>query len=234
MARRLASRRSASGAGAAAAARDNRARERYLQLEAFDRDCATEGIVTVAGVDEAGRGALAGPVVCAAVILPPDSNLLRVDDSKAVGEEEREGLFDTIVRTALAVGVAFSQPPVIDRENILRATLIAMHRAVDGLGRRPDLVLVDGRDTFQWRGRMVAIKKGDSQSLSIAAASIVAKVSRDRAMRRLHRRYPGYNFEQNKGYGTKDHLEALSKLGPAEVHRRSFLGKSVDPNLTMF
>jgi ribonuclease HII len=95
-------------------------------------------------------------------------------------------------------------------------------------------VLVDGRDSFQWRGRLLPVKKGDSQSLSIAAASIVAKVARDRTMRRLHRRYPDYNFEQNKGYGTRDHLEALARVGPADVHRRSFIGKTVDPNLTMF
>jgi len=213
---------------------DERARQRYCELEAFDREHATGAITLVAGVDEAGRGALAGPVVCAAVILPAGSDLLQVDDSKAVSEENRERLFDEIVRSAVSVGVAFSQPAVIDRENILQATLMAMHRAVDGLGQAPDLVLVDGRDTFQWRGRLLAVKKGDSQSLSIAAASIVAKVARDRAMRRLHRRYPAYNFAQNKGYGTKDHLDALSRLGPADVHRRSFLGKTVDPNLTMF
>ena len=234
MASQLESRRSARSGRRSAAEADERARRRYQELEAFDRERTTGPITTVAGVDEAGRGALAGPVVCAAVILPPGSDLLQVDDSKAVAEDKRERLFDEIVRSAVSVGVAFSQPAVIDRENILQATLMAMHRAVDGLGLAPDLVLVDGRDRFQWRGRLVTVTKGDSQSLSIAAASIVAKVARDRAMRRLHRRYPEYNFEQNKGYGTRDHLEALSRLGPADVHRRSFLGKTVDPNLTMF
>lgn len=229
MARRPASRKSAPDASGDAAGRG-----RYLELESFDRQYADRGIDRVAGVDEAGRGALAGPVVCAAVVLPPGSELFRVDDSKKIEEEEREALFGEIVSRSLAVGISFGQPGVIDRENILQATLMSMHRAVDGLGITPDLVLVDGRDIFQWRGKMAAIKQGDSRSLSIAAASIVAKVARDRTMRRLHRRYPWYNFEQNKGYGTRDHLDALMCRGPADVHRRTFLGKTIDPGPTMF
>jgi len=228
LARRLESRKNAPDAV------DDGDRKRYLSLESFDRQYADRGIECVAGVDEAGRGALAGPVVCAAVVLPPGSELLRVNDSKQIAEREREALFEVIVKKALAVGISFGQPGVIDRENILQATLISMHRAVDGLGIKPDLVLVDGRDIFQWRGKMVAVTRGDSRSLSIAAASIVAKVARDRAMRRLHRRYPWYNFEQNKGYGTRDHLDALTRRGPADVHRRTFLGKTIDPGPTMF
>ncbi|MDH5626730.1 MAG: ribonuclease HII, partial [Candidatus Krumholzibacteria bacterium] len=122
----------------------------------------------------------------------------------------------------------------IDRDNILRATLGTMHRAVDALRVRPDLVLIDGRETINWSGTVVPLVKGDARSLCVAAASIVAKVTRDRVMRRLHRRFPGYHFDSNKGYGTRDHLEALAAQGAAEVHRRSFLGKIVENNLSMF
>ncbi len=233
MAKRLEYERSARSRnpdGGAAGARELR----YQALEQFDRRYIGRGFDVIAGVDEAGRGALAGPVVSAAVILPRDSCLYGVDDSKKLGEKAREALFDRIVAEAKSIAIAFAQPRLIDRENILRATLMTMHRAVERLRICPDLVLVDGREVFQWPGRMVAIRKGDSQSLSVAAASIVAKVSRDRAMRRLHRRYPCYNFERNKGYGTKDHLEALVAHGAAEIHRRTFLAKIVEKNLTMF
>lgn len=227
MAKRLGSRKNARS-------RDSRAKSRYEVLEQFDRRYIERGFDVIAGVDEAGRGALAGPVVSAAVILPGDSCLYGVDDSKHIAESDREELFDRIVARATSISIAFAQPGVIDRENILRATLMTMHRAVDGLSVHPDLVIVDGRETFQWQGRIVAVTKGDTLSLSVAAASIVAKVARDRAMRRLHRRYPRYNFKQNKGYGTKDHLEALAVHGAADVHRQTFLAKIVEKNLTMF
>jgi ribonuclease HII len=188
----------------------------------------------IAGVDEAGRGALAGPVVCAAVVLRDESLLLRVNDSKTIEEAEREALFDEIIASAVSVGISFSQPAAIDRHNILQATLMSMHRAVEALRLQPDLVLVDGRELFQWPGRMVPVIKGDAKSLRVAAASIVAKVARDRLMRRLHRRYPLYHFDQNKGYGTQDHLDAIAEHGVADVHRRSFLGKVVENNLSMF
>jgi ribonuclease HII len=225
LASRRASRRSAA---------PERARARYRALAAFDRGYAERGLPLIVGVDEAGRGALAGPVVAAAVVLPPACGLLEVDDSKRLSERARERLFDEIVARASGVRIAFGAPAVIDRENILRATLMSMHRAVEALGLRPDLVLVDGRDVFQWRGTVVAVEKGDGRSLSIAAASVVAKVARDRAMRRLDRRFPGYNLGVNKGYGTRDHLEAIARLGPTGAHRRTFLAKVVENNLSMF
>jgi len=206
---------------------------RYDRLEAFDRNYG-EGSRVVAGVDEAGRGALAGPVVSAAVVLPEGSQLHRVFDSKQLTEDTREDVFGEIVRCAETLSIAFGHPGVIDRDNILRATLMTMHRAVDHLRIRPGVVLVDGKDSFQWNGAIVPVKKGDSLSLSIAAASIVAKVARDRMMRRLHRRFPDYNFAVNKGYGTKDHLEAISRHGAASVHRRTFLAKIVENNLRLF
>jgi ribonuclease HII len=209
-------------------------RRRFKKLCAFDREFEAQGFRLIAGVDEAGRGALAGPVVSAAVVLRDDSHLLRVNDSKAVEEEEREALFREIISSAVSVGISFSHPAAIDRHNILQATLMTMHRAVEALRLEPDLVLVDGRELFQWPGRLLPVVGGDAKSLRVAAASIVAKVARDRLMRRLHRKYPHYHFDQNKGYGTKDHLDAIAAHGVLEVHRRSFLGKVVANNLSMF
>lgn len=213
---------------------DARLRKRFERLAGHDDEVRARGYRLIAGVDEAGRGALAGPVVSAAVILPERCGLVRIYDSKALTETERESLFHEIAASALALGIGVAHPAVIDRDNILRATLATMHRAVGALRPGPDLVLVDGREAIQWPGPVVPLVKGDSRSLCVAAASIVAKVTRDRVMRRLHRRYPDYNFERNKGYGTRDHLEALAAHGAAEVHRRSFLGKIVANNLSMF
>ncbi len=209
-------------------------RRRFKKLCAFDHEFEAQGFSLIAGVDEAGRGALAGPVVCAAVVLRDESPLLRVNDSKQIEEEEREELFAEIVANALAVRISFSQPAAIDHHNILQATLMSMHRAVDTLRPRPDLVLVDGRELFQWDGRMVPVIKGDGKSLRVAAASIVAKVARDRLMRRLHRRYPSYGFDHNKGYGTSDHWDAIRAHGVADVHRKTFVLKYVANNLSMF
>lgn len=215
--------------------RTARARKRrYDALEAFDREYADRGYEAIAGVDEVGRGALAGPVVSAAVVLPRESGLVGVDDSKTLGPDQRDEMFDRIVEASRSVSISFGHPALIDRENILTATLMTMHRAVDALRVRPDVVLVDGRETFQWPGPMVAVKQGDAHSLAIAAASIVAKVARDRMMRRLHCRFPQYNFERNKGYGTRDHIDAISRHGAAAVHRRSFLLKIVEKNTSMF
>jgi ribonuclease HII len=188
----------------------------------------------VAGVDEVGRGALAGPVVCAAVVLRRDSGLVGVDDSKRVDSKRRDELFARIVAEAESIGIAFGHPDLIDRENILVATLMTMHRAVGALRVRPDVVLVDGRDGFQWPGTVVPVPQGDGRSLAIAAASIVAKVARDRMMCRLHERFPLYNFRRNKGYGTVDHIRAISLYGAAAVHRRSFLLKIIEKKPTMF
>lgn len=209
-------------------------RRRFKKLCAFDHEFEAQGFSVIAGVDEAGRGALAGPVVCAAVVLRDESLLLRVNDSKTVEEDEREALFSEIVASALAVRISFSPPAAIDRHNILQATLMSMHRAVDTLRPRPDLVLVDGRELFQWSGRMLPVIKGDAKSLRVAAASIVAKVARDRLMRRLHRRYPHYHFDQNKGYGTAEHWDAIRAHGVADVHRKTFVLKYVANNLSMF
>jgi ribonuclease HII len=209
-------------------------KRRFDKLCAFDHEFEAQGFSVIAGVDEAGRGALAGPVVCAAVVLRDESPLLRVNDSKQVEEAEREALFGEIIASALAVRISFGQPSAIDHHNILQATLMSMHRAVDALRPRPDLVLVDGRELFQWNGRMIPVIKGDGKSLRVAAASIVAKVARDRLMRRLHRRYPAYRFDQNKGYGTSDHWDAIRAHGVADVHRKTFVLKYVANNLSMF
>jgi ribonuclease HII len=210
-------------------------RERFKSLVEFDRDLNARGYPLLAGVDEAGRGALAGPVVAAAVVLRDDCDLVRIYDSKAVEENDREALFQQIVASAVSVGIAFSHPAVIDRDNILRATLASMHRAVAALRLRPDMVLVDGREAIQWPySRVAPVVKGDAKSLCVAAASIVAKVARDRCMRRLHRDFPVYCFDQNKGYGTRDHLAAIVTHGAAAVHRRSFLGKVVANQPSMF
>lgn len=202
----------------------------YRRLLAFDAEAAVSfgGARTIAGVDEAGRGALAGPVVAAAVVLPPEPAIVGVDDSKRLSEPFRERLFGEIVAAATAVAISFGHPALIDEKNILQATLMTMHRAVARLGTVPDLVLVDGRDEIQWGGPVAAVKRGDGKSLAIAAASVVAKVARDRMMRKLHNRFPHYNFLRNKGYGSREHLQAILAYGAAAPHRRTFRPKIVE------
>ena len=224
----------AGAAGDSAGASETALRERFDVLLAHDRELAARGFRVIAGVDEAGRGALAGPVVSAAVVLRADCGLVRIYDSKAVAESDRETLFLEIIASSVSVGIGVAHPAAIDRDNILRATLGTMHRAVQALRPVPDIVLIDGREGIQWPGTVVPLVKGDARSLCVAAASIIAKVARDRMMRRLHQRYPGYHFDRNKGYGTRDHLDALAAHGAADVHRRSFLGKIVENNLSMF
>lgn len=212
-----------------------RARRRvYRRLEAFDRRLLEEGAARLAGIDEAGRGALAGPVAAAAVVLPRNSRLIGVDDSKKLAEAEREALFVEITRKALAVGLAFAQPGLIDRRNVLNATLQAMARALESLRLEPELVVVDGRDRIDVPCRVISIEGGDGKSLSVAAASIVAKVARDRLMRKLHRAYPAYNFLSNKGYGTKEHLEAIQRNGMSAAHRRSYRVNAVADTPSLF
>ena len=206
----------------------------YARLDAFDRGYSTEGAKILAGVDEAGRGALAGPVVAAAVILPRDSGLVGVNDSKRVSESQREALFPEIVKTALAVGIGIGNPRLIDSRNILNATLTAMARAIGCLRITPSIVLVDGRDRVECEVPVIPVIGGDRRSLSIAAASIVAKVTRDRLMRRLHARYPAYNFLENKGYGTREHLEAISRHGMIPDHRKSYRLKTVEKTERLF
>ncbi|SDR60819.1 RNase HII [Rhizobiales bacterium GAS191] len=187
----------------------------------FEQMMLQQGHRLVAGVDEAGRGPLAGPLVAAAVILDPGSMPEGVDDSKALKPEQRAALFEAILDCA-EVGIATVSVAEIDRINIRQATLLAMRRAVAALPRRPCVALIDGNDPPALSCATSAIIGGDGLSLSIAAASIVAKVFRDAIMRRLEAAHPGYGFSAHKGYGTKAHLAALARLGPSAAHRTSF------------
>jgi ribonuclease HII len=187
----------------------------------FERAAFARGFPCVAGVDEAGRGPWAGPVVAAAVILSPDTLPSGVNDSKKLTPEKREELYDVILRVA-EVGVGIADVSVIDRDNILQATYAAMIQAVAALKRVPLLALIDGNRAPRLACLTETIIEGDGQCLSIAAASIVAKVTRDRMMIDLDRQCPGYGFAQHKGYGTPEHQAALDRLGPSAHHRRSF------------
>lgn len=179
------------------------------------------GFGPVAGVDEAGRGPWAGPVVAAAVILDPNKIPASIDDSKALDEDARAFLYNRIVKVA-GIGVGIADVARIDRDNILGATLWAMGEAVAALGEKPNLVLIDGNKAPRLAMPTRTIVKGDAKCLSIAAASIIAKVTRDRMMMQLARDYPGYGFERHKGYGTPEHQSAIHKLGVCDLHRRSF------------
>lgn len=194
----------------------------WLQFEKQARD---RGYSAVCGVDEAGRGPLAGPVYAAAVILPPNTLIEGVNDSKKLSEKKREALFDVIRETALSYCVACASVEEIDQFNILNATYLAMQRAVEGLSPTPDMVLVDGNRLPVLPMEAQAIVKGDSLSMSIAAASILAKVSRDRLMRQLSQQYPEYQLEKHKGYGTKLHIQLIQQYGPSAIHRKTFLKK---------
>ena len=178
----------------------------------------------MAGVDEAGRGCLAGPVVAGAVILDENRPIHGLRDSKALSEKRRNELFEQIHEKALAYSVGMTAAEEIDRINILRAALLAMEKAVLSLGRKPDFLLIDGNSKTSLPIRQKAIIKGDSKCASIAAASIVAKVTRDRIMTEIETEYPGYGFSRHKGYPTKEHLGALRNLGPCPIHRKSFKG----------
>jgi ribonuclease HII len=187
----------------------------------FERAAFARGFPCVAGVDEAGRGPWAGPVVAAAVILDPDTLPSGVNDSKKLTPEKREELYDVILRVA-EVGIGIADVSVIDRDNILQATFAAMIQAVAALKRVPLLTFIDGNRAPRLACLTETIIEGDGQCLSIAAASIVAKVTRDRMMIDLDRQCPGYGFAQHKGYGTPEHQAALDRLGPSAHHRRSF------------
>lgn len=190
----------------------------------YERQARGRGFSLAAGIDEAGRGALCGPVVAAAVILPPGTFLEGVDDSKKLSPRKRERLYDLILTRALSVGVGFGPPDLIDRINILQATRHAMGEAVAALSPQPDLLLIDGITTIEHSLPQWTIKQGDSRSLTIAAASIIAKVTRDRLMLELDLAHPGYGFASHKGYGSASHLEAIRRLGPSPVHRLTFGG----------
>lgn len=177
----------------------------------------------ICGIDEVGRGPFAGPVVAGAVILPKDHTILYLNDSKKLSEKKREELYDVIMEQAVAVGTGMTGPARIDEINILQATYEAMRMAIEQLAVKPDILLNDAVTIPEVHIKQVPIVKGDAKSVSIAAASIIAKVTRDRLMREYDAVFPGYDFASNKGYGTKAHIEGLKKFGPTPIHRRSFI-----------
>lgn len=190
----------------------------------FERLAQDRGFSAVAGIDEAGRGPLAGPVVAAAVILPDSFQLDGLTDSKKLTEKKREQLFPLIRQQARAYGIGLASVQEVDRLNILQATLLAMRRALDKLHGEADYLLIDGITPLPVDLPQQTLKKGDSRSLSIAAASVLAKVARDRLMVQLDRQYPGYGFAGHKGYGTLAHRQAIAAKGPAQPHRLTFAG----------
>jgi ribonuclease HII len=196
---------------------------RRSRLARFDDDFRARWGECLAGVDEAGRGPLAGPVVAACVALPPAATLRGVRDSKELSPAEREAAFRRIVAVAVATGIGSASVEEVDAFNIRMATLLAMRRAVEALGLKPQGLLIDGRDAILVpEVPCEAVVDGDAKSLSVAAASILAKVTRDRMMDECAAAYPAYRFEENKGYGTPEHLDALRTHGPCELHRKSF------------
>ncbi len=188
----------------------------------FERRAQASGYTCIAGLDEAGRGPLAGPVVAAAVVLPADLLISGLTDSKQVPEPAREGLFNTIRELAVCYGIGIADEQTIDDVNIYQATIIAMERALETLVPRPDYLLLDAITLPRIALPQNPLIKGDCRSHSIAAASILAKVTRDRLMLKLHEKYPQYNFQKHKGYGTREHLALLQKHGPCEAHRKTF------------
>ena len=191
----------------------------------YEHNAYLRGFTAVCGIDEAGRGPLAGPVCAAAVLLPEGLVIDGLNDSKKLSEKKRELLFPVIEENALAFGIGFADEKEIDEINILQATFLAMRRASDAMQRRCDYVLVDGNRMPPMPVPGETVVKGDAKSPSIAAASILAKVSRDRVMLEYAKQYPEYQFEKHKGYGTKAHVEALRAFGPSPIHRRTFLKK---------
>lgn len=192
----------------------------------YERQAGKNGYKNICGVDEAGRGPLAGPVCAAAVILPDGAEISGLNDSKKLSEKKREALFDIIRNTAVAWSVAFASVEEIEEHNILNATFIAMNRAIENLSVKPDFALIDGnRVPKDIKIACETIVKGDSLSMSVAAASVLAKVTRDRLMLEIDKQYPMYNFAKHKGYGTKEHMELIRTYGPCEHHRPGFLKK---------
>ncbi len=191
----------------------------------YENEAKADGYNIVCGIDEAGRGPLAGPVCAAAVILPDGCIIEGVNDSKKLTEKKREQLFDVIKETAVAYSIATADEKEIDEINILQATYLAMNRAFQGLNLKPDMAFVDGNRDPGLGIPTRMIVKGDANSMSIAAASILAKVTRDRFMLEMDKKYPQYQFAKHKGYGTKLHYEMLDKYGASEIHRMTFLRK---------
>lgn len=191
----------------------------------FEKEALAKGYKSVCGVDEAGRGPLAGPVCAAAVILPEGVIIDGVNDSKKLSEKKRESLFDVIREQALSYSIAYATVDEIEEINILNATMLAMRRAIDGLDIKVDYAMIDGNKIPPIDIDAECIVKGDAKSMSIACASILAKVSRDRLLYKYAEEYPMYGFDKHKGYGTKVHREAILKYGPCPYHRKSFLKK---------
>lgn len=195
------------------------------ELWSLENEIYASGVKVLCGVDEAGRGPLAGPVCAAAVILPQKLEIRGLNDSKKLSEKQREELFSVICAEAVSYGIAFAEVEEIERLNILEATFVAMNRAIRKLSAVPELALIDGNRTKGIEVPARAIVKGDGKCADIAAASILAKVTRDRYMLEMAEKYPEYHFEKHKGYGTKLHYEALREYGPSPIHRMSFLRK---------
>ena len=199
---------------------------RMNEMFSFEREYSAYKFIC--GIDEAGRGPLAGPVVAGAVILPKDCSLLYINDSKKLSEKKREELYERIKTEAVSYGIGYADNNRIDEINILNATYEAMKQAVGALDPAPDLLLIDAVKLPGIGTKQVPIIKGDALSASIAAASIMAKVTRDRLMEEYDRLYPEYGFSKNKGYGTADHIAALKKYGPLDIHRKSFIGNFIE------
>ena len=215
-------------------------RERLAEMKRREDELRGQGYSLIAGVDEVGRGPLAGPVVAAAVVLPEDFDVLGIDDSKKLSEKRREELYDVITERAVSYGIGMADEGIIDEINILQATKLAMKRALaelseklaDGAacgagrdGKAPDYVIFDAMEIEGLEMPQESVIKGDSKVLAVAAASIVAKVTRDRMMAEYARQYPGYGFEKNKGYGTKQHYDGIAAHGICSIHRKTFLKK---------
>ena len=195
------------------------------ELWALENEIYDSGVELICGVDEAGRGPLAGPVCAAAIPLPRGMEIEGPNDSKKLNEKKRVKLFDAICSEALSYGIAFASVEEIEELNILNASLLAMNRAIDKLSVKPALALIDGNRDSAINMPSRCVVKGDAKCADIAAASILAKVTRDRYMLEMAKKYPEYHFEKHKGYGTKLHYEALREFGPSEIHRHSFLRK---------
>ena len=199
--------------------------KRQEEMWFFEKEMNEKGYDYVCGIDEAGRGPLAGPVYAACVILPKDCVINGINDSKKLSEKKREQLFDEIIEKAVAYNIASVDEKIIDEINILNATHLAMNNALEGMKIKPDFALIDGNSMKNMTTPHQTIVKGDAKSISIAAASILAKVARDRYITEISPKYPEYEFAKHKGYGTKLHTDLLKQYGSCEIHRRTFLKK---------
>lgn len=202
--------------------------ERLEEMLKIENELYNKGYKFIAGVDEAGRGPLCGPVVAAAVILPQNYKIEGVNDSKKLSEKKREKLYDDIMSQALAVGIGIADVDIIENINILNATKVAMKEAICNLSKKPDYVLIDGNQMIDIDIKADTVISGDAKSESIAAASIIAKVTRDRMLYEYDKQYPEYGFAKHKGYGTKVHIDAIKKYGLTSIHRPSFCTKFIN------